>query len=269
MDISFIILNYNSAGLLKNSLNSIINFGVGDLRYEIIVVDNASNDGVKKMLVDNFSNVIFIESKKNRGMGGGNNLGIKQAKGKYVAILNPDTMALDNAFAKLFNFMEANPKIGICGPQAVNPDKSLQYTRCRFHKFVTPVYRRTPLQKFSFVKKELDLFLTKDKDYQEAMPADWLFGFCLFARRDVIEKINMFDERFFLGFEDTDLCRKAWAAGYEVWYYPKAKLIHYPHRFSGERSFFLGLDKPAVRIHIASWFKYFWKYRKQQLTVNN
>lgn len=268
MDISFIILNYKHKGLLQNCLQSIINSDMKGLKYEIIVVDNASHDGVEQMLANNFSNLIFIASKKNRGFGAGNNLGIRQAQGKYVVILNPDTMALRDAFQSLFNFMETNPKVGIVGPQALNPDGTLQHTRCRYHDLITPIYRRTPLQKLAVIQKKLDFFLTKDKNYESTMPTDWLFGFCLCARKNVIEQVGLFDERFFLGFEDTDLCRKVWRAGHEVWYYPQAKLIHYPHRFSGEQNWFFGINKPTVRIHIVSWIKYFWKWRGQRTQSN-
>jgi hypothetical protein len=263
MDISFVILNYKSKGLLKNCLQSIINSDLRGLRYEIIVVDNASNDGVADMLEQNFSDITFIGIQKNLGYGSGNNVGIKAARGKYIAILNPDTMVLNNAFRTLFDFMEKNERVGIAGPQALNPDGQLQYTRCRFHGFLTPLYRRTPLQHLPFVQRRLDRFVTKDLDYHTATKADWLFGFCLFARCDVLEAVGYFDERFFLGFEDTDLCRQVWRKGYEVWYVPQAQLVHYPHRFSGERGWLWGISKRNVRIHIASWLKYFWKYRRK------
>jgi len=267
MDISFVVLNYKSKGLLKNCLQSIIHSDWSGLRYEIIVVDNASNDGVAEMLEKNFTDITFIASQKNLGYGKGNNAGIRAAHGRYVAILNPDTMVIDNAFRRLFDFMEKHERVGIAGPQAINPNGELQYTRCRFHRFLTPLYRRTPLQHLPFVRRKLDWFVTKDLDYKTATPADWLFGFCLFARRGVLKQVNFFDERFFLGFEDTDLCRQVWRKGFEVWYVPQAKLIHYPHRFSGEYGWLWGLSKRNVRIHIASWLKYFLKYRNKRETV--
>lgn len=268
MDISFIVLNYKNSGLLKNCLYSIMHSDMQGLRFEIIVVDNASSDDIKDVLTNNFSGVTLVSSKKNRGFGAGNNLGIRQARGKYLVILNPDTMALPTSFKELFNFMEANTRVGIAGPQGINPDGSLQYTRCRYHSFFTPIYRRTPLQKIRFIRKRLDIFLTKDKEYDAAMPTDWLFGFCLFIRKSTMEQVGMFDERFFLGFEDTDLCRTVWQAGYEVWYYPQARVIHYPHRFSGEKNWVFGINKPTVRIHISSWLKYFWKWRGQKMSSN-
>ncbi len=261
MDISFIVLNYKNKGLVKNCLKSIINSDLGGLKYEIIVVDNGSGDGIKEMLKNNFSDITFIQSRYNLGMGAGNNLGIKQAKGKYVALLNPDTMILNNSFKVLLNFMEKNFKAGLVAPQLLNPDGGVQYTRCRFPEFLTPLYRRTPLGKLPAIKEKLDNYLTKNKSYDEPAKSEWIYGACFFVRREVFQQAGFFDERFFLGFEDTDLCRRIWRAGYEVWYCPQSKIIHYPHRFSGEQSLFLGIFKKNVREHIKSWLKYFMKWR--------
>ena len=195
-------------------------------------------------------------------MGAGNNAGIRQARGRYVCVLNPDTMAFPDTFAKLIAFMDKNPRAGIVGPKLINPDGTLQYTRCRFPQFLTPVFRRTPLQRLSTVEQKLNVYLTKDEDYNSPQTADWLYGACLCIRREVLEKIGLFDERFFLGFEDTDLCRRVWQAGFEVWYYPESVLVHYPNRFSGSSSWLKSLFNQNVRIHIISWLKYFWKWRK-------
>ncbi|PIR92904.1 hypothetical protein COT99_03605 [Candidatus Falkowbacteria bacterium CG10_big_fil_rev_8_21_14_0_10_43_10] len=267
MDISFIILNYKTKGLVKNCLTSIIESDPGSLNYEIIVVDNASGDGIKEMLKENFSGIKFIQSGKNFGFGGGNNLGIENARGKYLALLNPDIMLLDDSFLKIFNFMESNPGVGIAGPKLVNPDGSPQYTRCRFPELLIPIYRRTPLQNLKKVQGKLDNYLTKDQNYNAISRADWVYGACLFIRKEALNKCGLFDQRFFLGFEDTDLCRRMWNSGYEVWYYPEAALVHYPHRFSGDRNWIFGLFDSKIRIHIQSWIKYFWKYKKV-FTIN-
>ncbi|MCK9580531.1 MAG: glycosyltransferase family 2 protein [Methanoregula sp.] len=265
MDISFVILNYKTKGLLKNCLKSIIASDLKNLRYEIIVVDNASGDGVKEMLAEHFAGVIFIQNRYNLGMGAGNNLGIKQARGKYVIILNPDTVVFPDAVMKLYNFMEQNERAGIAGPKLTNPDGSLQYTRCRFPSFLTPVYRRTPLQRLKQVRRRLDSYLTKDQSYNITSQTDWLYGACLFIRSNALDKVGLFDERFFLGFEDTDLCRRMGNNGYEVWYYPASVAIHYPHRFSGEGNWLTGVFNRSIRIHIASWLKYFLKWRVERV----
>lgn len=255
--ISIIILNYKAKGLLKNCLNSIYRY-TENLDFEIIVVDNNSKDGVKKMLETNFSKVKFIQAKKNLGFSKGNNLGIKKAQGKYLVIINPDTTLIENSFKKMRDFMEEHKDIGIIGPQLINPDRSIQYTRCNFPEFLMPIYRRSFLKKINYFKKKIDLYLTKDKDYNQTIKTDWIFGACLFVRKEAIDKVGLLDERFFLGFEDLDWCKRFWQYGYEVWYFPKTKIIHYPHRFSKK-----GLLDKTIRIHIASWLKYFWKYRKK------
>ncbi|MDP3899567.1 MAG: glycosyltransferase family 2 protein [bacterium] len=267
IDISFIILNYFTKGLVKNCIKSILKSAMGGLTYEVIVVDNGSFDGVKEMLGKNFSNIKFIQSQKNLGMGAGNNLGIKQARGRYVAVLNPDIIINNDSIRKLAGFFDNNAKVGLLGPKLINPDGTTQYTRCHYPSKLTPIYRRTPLRKLSGIKKKLDIYLTKDKDYDTAGPTDWVYGACLFVRKDLLETIGNFDEQFFLGFEDTDLCRRVWQAGSEVWYYPQSVLVHYPHRFSGGRGWLVSLFNKNVRIHIASWLKYEWKYRRRSLTV--
>ena len=254
MDLSIIILNYKSKGLVRNCLKSVYRH-TQELDFEVIVVDNNSCDGIKEELKSDFSKVKFLEAPKNLGYSAGNNLGIQEAQGKYIVIVNPDISLQENSFKKMYDFMQKNEKIGILGPCLVNPDGTLQYTRCRYPQFLMPVYRRTWLKRLKFIKKKIDYYLTKDKDYSSPSVCDWLFGACLFVRKKALDQVGLLDERFFLGFEDTDWCRRFWGNNYEVWYFPKTKLIHYPHRFSRNNFF-----SKSVRIHIASWLKYFLKY---------
>lgn len=271
--VSVVILNYRMKGLLKNCVKSIYS-NTHDLDYEIIVVDNDSDDGAGEMVNkrfpkvytvkyrDNnhgaqsaFNGVKFIQNKENLGMGAGNNIGIKQAKGKYVAVINPDTSFKENSLKRMYDFMEAHSEVGIVAPQLINPNGSIQHTRCRFPEFLMPVYRRTLLKKIGLVDKKIKKYLTLDKDYSKAMKTDWIFGAILFIRKDALDKVGLFDERFFLGFEDTDLCRRFWENGFEVWYYPKTQIVHYPHRFSRKK-----LLSKSVKEHNLSWIKYFKKY---------
>lgn len=262
MDLSFVIVNYKSARLTRNCIKSIIASDTAGLSYEIIVVDNASGDGVAGVLKDNFSDITLIESKTNRGYGGAANLGIARAAGDIIVVMNADIRLLDASIKTLYDFMTRQPRAGMVGPQLVNPDGSLQYTRCRFPPFLMPLYRRTPLQHLPAVARKIDRFLTKDLPYDRSMPAEWLFGAVLAVRREVVEQIGGFDERFFLAFEDTDWCRRVHLAGWEVWYCAQSTIVHYPHRFSGSGNWLSGLFKRNSWIHIASWLKYFWKYRK-------
>lgn len=262
MDISFIIINYKSARLTKSCIKSIVESDMAGLSYEIIVVDNASGDGIRDILEKSVRNVTLIEMEHNLGYGGAANVGMREARGKLLIVLNPDTRMLDASIKTLYAFMAAHPQAGLVGPQLINPDGSLQYTRCRYPQFLMPVYRRTPLQRLPWIAKKIDHFLTKDLPYNQTTQAEWLFGAVLAVRRDVVEAIGGFDERFFLAFEDTDYCRRVREAGWQVWYCAQSQVIHYPHRFSGSGNWLAAVFKKNTRIHIVSWLKYFWKYRK-------
>jgi N-acetylglucosaminyl-diphospho-decaprenol L-rhamnosyltransferase len=252
--VSIVILNYKVKGLLKNCVKSIYANTHG-LDYEIIVVDNGSDDGVGEMVKKRFPKIKFIQNKDNLGFGAGNNVGIREAQGKYVAVINPDTSFKENALKKMYDFMEDHGEVGIVAPQLINPNGSVQYTRCRFPEFLMPIYRRTPLKKLGVIDKKIKRYLTLDKDYSQSTKTDWIFGAILFIRKESLDQVGLYDERFFLGFEDTDLCRRFWEKNYEVWYYSKTQVVHYPHRFSRKK-----LLSKSVKEHNLSWIKYFKKY---------
>ncbi|MFA6422761.1 MAG: glycosyltransferase, partial [Candidatus Buchananbacteria bacterium] len=121
MDLSIIILNYKTKGLLKQCLRGIGLFSL-PLKYEIIVVDNASADGTERMMKEEFSNYQFIQSQKNKGFSAGYNLGIKEARGKFLLLLNPDIAVLADSILKMYHFMESNSQVGLAGPKLLNPD---------------------------------------------------------------------------------------------------------------------------------------------------
>ncbi|MFH0854817.1 MAG: glycosyltransferase family 2 protein [bacterium] len=270
MDLSIIIVNYKCRDLVKVCINNLkaalASNKNNDLRYEIIVVDNDSNDGIKDMLFKNFPEVKFIQLAENKGYGGGNNAGIKTARGKYVLILNPDVMVLEGAIEKMRAFMEAHPEIGILGPQLLNPDGTIQPSCMRFYKFFTPVCRRLAfLQYLSFVKKELARFEMGDFDHKKNQEIeDWIFGPCLMVRKKAIDEAGCFDERFLLFFEDTDLCRRFKLAGWKIYYLADAKVIHMDERLSQKSKGLKALRHKTTWIHISSWIKYFWKWRAQE-----
>ena len=293
MDLSIIILNYKQKGLVKQCLKGILAAAI-NLNYEIIVVDNDSGDDCLKMVKEQFLGIennyssdktqtkewsmpkqktIFlkqelkqkldiktIQAKKNLGFAAGNNLGIKIAQGKYILILNPDIAIVSNVLEKMFEFMENYPKVGVCGPKLINPDGSVQYSRRRFPSWRIPLYRRTFLGKLPFAKKTLNYYLMTEKNHNNNQKVDWLFGACLMIRKKVIDQIGAFDERFFMYFEDLDLCRRIWQTGFEVYYLAEVEMIHYHQRLSAEKSGLFGLFNKAARIHLSSGIKYFAKY---------
>jgi len=259
MKLSIIILNYQTKNLVKQCLRNIVNLNL-PIKHEIIVVDNNSRDGVGRMLSENFPAVKFIQSGKNKGMGAGNNLGIKAAWGEYVLILNPDVVVLENSIEKMANLLGSNDRIGAVAPKLLNPNRTYQQSRYKFPDFfLLPAFIRTGLKKIS--QKRLDDYFMNNVPGDTAHKIDWARGSALMARRYVLERIGGFDQRFFLYMEDTDLCRQIWQAGFEVWYLPEAEMIHYYARESDSGEWLKDLTKKISWIHIFSWFKYFWKWK--------
>lgn len=269
MDLSIIILNYKSRGLLKQCLKG-IRFLQLPMKYETIVVDNHSLDGTADMMREEFSDLLFIQSPMNRGFAAGNNIGIEQSRGRYVLILNPDVAVLSNAIERLYQFMENHPHVGIAGPKLLNPDGSVQ-TSCRqFQTVTTIVLRRSPLGKLPFARRRLRQFLMLNWDHSDDRPVDWLLGACLMVRRQAMERVGLLDERFFLYFEDLDWCRRFWQEGFPVYYLgASAEMIHYHRRLSAENPGLSGVLSYATRVHIVSGIKYFMKYLGAKLPVES
>jgi GT2 family glycosyltransferase len=260
MDVSIIILNYKSRGLLKQCLRGLLTLSV-DFQYEIIVVDNNSGDGTDEMMRREFPAVLFFQAGENRGFAAGNNLGIKHAQGRYFLIMNPDISILNNTLEKMFSFMERHDRVGIAAPKLLNPDGSTQ-TSCR--RFPSPsiiFLRRTPFGKLPSAEKRLRHYLMLDVEHDNNMYVDWVLGACMLVRRAAMERVGMMDERFFLYFEDVDWCRRFWELDFPIAYLgAEAELIHFHQRLSAVNPGLKGVFSYATRVHLASGVKYFAKY---------
>jgi N-acetylglucosaminyl-diphospho-decaprenol L-rhamnosyltransferase len=261
IDISIIILNYKSKVKTLACLESIRAADLSGLELEIIVVDNNSNDGIEKDIKEKYKEIKFIRNNKNIGMGAGNNTGINKAQGEFILILNADTKLEKNSIKELYNLCKDWPAVGIAAPELINPDGSHQDSCYRFPTFFMPLYRRTFIGRF--FKSKVNAFLVKDQSERLPLEVDWVMGSCLMIRKEALEKIGGgFDERFFMYFEDVDMCRSMWQAGYKVIYYPKARIIHDHGRGSKKQAWFIApFTNKLAREHIKSWLKYFYKWR--------
>lgn len=265
MDVSIIIVSYKTRGLVKNCLRSLAeNLAGTKLKYDIWVVDNDSNDGTVELVQEKFPNVNLKVLNKNYGYAKAVNEGIKVSSGKYIFLVNPDMLFLEGRpIEEMFDFMEVNRNVGIVGPKLINPDKSIQYSCRKFENLLMPLYRRTILKD---TKKGVEInqdFLMSDWEHNQIKEVDWVIGTGLFARRDMTESLGGMDERFFMYYEDVDLCRRFWQNNWKVVYYPKSPIIHYHGRMSAESFGIVSLFSRGTRIHIKSWLKYFIKYFKQ------
>lgn len=262
MDLSIIILNYQSKAKLINCLQSIDPLILASLKYEIIVVDNHSGDELEET-VRAYPEAKLIVSPENRGMGAGNNLGIAEARGEFVLILNPDTLMQGRAIPVMLEYLRQHPEAGLIGPKTLYPDGSLQLSCSHFPTIFLPFLRRTFLG--NLFKAERDNLMMQNFDHQSVAAVDWLMGSCLMFRREIslARKIfkPRFDERYFMYFEDTDLARQFWANNLAVIYNPAAVIIHDHVRASAQYPWYLAIFlSPLARQHIISWLKYFKKW---------
>ncbi|OGF27101.1 hypothetical protein A2303_03320 [Candidatus Falkowbacteria bacterium RIFOXYB2_FULL_47_14] len=260
MDISIIILHWKNIVKTTKCLDSIKASDLGALTREIIVVDNGSEDNVADTLKNRYPEVILVASAKNLGMGGGNNLGIKRARGDFLFILNDDIVLKRDSLRILYERMRSDGNIGLSAPRLVNADGTFQPSCFRFPTFMTPVLRRTFLGKI--FRKRLEDYVAGEDSSESERECEWVMGSSLLVRKAVLDRIGAFDERFFMYFEDTDLCRRIREAGFRVEYCPGSVVVHEHSRGSAKKAWYIApfTDKLA-REHIKSFLKYLWKWR--------
>jgi GT2 family glycosyltransferase len=255
VDVSIVIVNYNNCDLLYNCLISIFKFSE-NIKYEIIISDNGSTDESLAMLRLNFPNVIIIENKVNLGFGAANNKGACLAQGKYILFLNSDTRLLNNAVGLFFSFADLY-KCSILGGYLLDDKENIIHSHENFSSpgktFIRLVYLSFPalytIKKFIAPKKIIKYDDVKCQEVQYVTGAD------LFIRRDVFISLNGFDEKFFMYFEDDDLCRRANQKGYKAYVIPGPKIIHLEGKSSNT------LHKIAMKE--TSFFIYNKKYMKK------
>jgi GT2 family glycosyltransferase len=263
MELSIIIVNYKSKSKLENCLESIVKQDFNKIGYEIIVIENNSGDDLSD-LRNKYPNIKIIFSKRNLGMGGGNNLGINIAQGTYILVLNPDTVITKNAIEILLTYLSNNPQVGLVGPKLLYPDGTLQLSCSRFPKFFIPILRRTFLGEY--FKNIRDSFTMSNFDHKSIQAVDWLMGSCLMFKKSQIDNADKvflphFDERYFMYFEDTDLGRTFNSRGFKVIYNPLAVVIHDHARESAKHPWYIAIFKDKITwVHISSWLKYFIKW---------
>ncbi len=263
MDLSILIVHYNTPRLLRQTLRG-IRRSAPRLRYETIVVDNNPRSRVQDMVRREFPEVRVLVSERNLGFGGGMNKAMEAATGRYLVVFNPDIALFPGAMEHLVAFMDAHPDVGIVGPKLLNPDRSLQLSCYRFMEPKTILYRRLPVLRHSAAaKREMDRYLMLDWTHDQMRDVDYLLGACLVVRREAYEKVGGFDPQFFMYFEDQDLCRRMWLGGWRVVYDPGANMIHYHRRETAEGSFWQQLKNPLTRVQMKSARLYFKKYRGQ------
>ncbi len=223
--ITFVTINYN--GLkdtceLIDSLREIVH----SVTYEIIVVDNASRQNEAQILQEKYPFITAIRSEKNTGFSGGNNLGIRQAHGKYIFLINNDTYLKNDGIAYLVERLENRKDIGAVGPKIrfAFPPQNIQFAGY------------TPLSKVTLRNASLGCGCPDDGSFDSAHPTPYLHGAAMLVKREVIEKVGMMPEIYFLYYEELDWCTAMARAGYEFWYEPRCTVYHKESQSTGQLS---------------------------------
>lgn len=270
-DLSICIVTLNASDYLRNCLRSIFEQAsylhwIGDgaapdqgvRSFELIIVDNNSTDTTLSMLRNDFPQAQVIVNKKNDGFARPINQALRQSTGNYTLVLNPDTIILPGAFNLLIDYLETHQDVGICGPKVLNRDGTLQKA-CR-----RGVSR--PWAAFSYFSGLSALFphsklfggyLLNYLDEDGIHDVDGVSGSCMLIRKQVIEQIGLFDERFFAYQEDADYCFTAQKAGWKIIYLPTAQIIH----FGGQ-----GGSRVQPFRSIVEWHRSYYLYYKKNLS---
>ncbi len=227
IDISIVVVNYNVKEYLANLLHSIERARHG-LNLEIFVVDNNSTDGSIPFLKERFPNPIYIVNKENVGFGRANNQAIRQAKGKYTLLINPDVLISENTLTTLFDYMNKNPECGACGCKILNPDGTFAPESKRSTPTpLTALYKVLGLTTFFPKNKKFGSYYMGWLDEDKPAEIEVLSGSLMFYKTSLLKELDGFDERFFMYGEDIDLCYRTRLKEYKIMYLPQTSIIHY------------------------------------------
>ena len=220
MDLSIIILSYNTRQLLKECLQSVFSsLQNSNLKFEIIVVDNASTDDSVAMVLKQFKAVKLIESKKNMGYSKANNLAARGTKGKYLLFLNSDIVVLNGAIDNLYRFIDQNIDASIAGGKLLNTGGKTPQPSCG------PFYSLPVSFGVLFLRGDHWGLTRYSPDVVKKV--DWVSGACLMLKKDIFNKIGGFDESIFMYMDEIDILYSASKKGYRTYFYPDAKFIHH------------------------------------------
>lgn len=227
MDLSIVIVSYNVRDLLRDCLRSIqASLALNpELAAEILVVDNASTDGSARMVSAEFPGVDLIERATNDGFAAANNAAIRRSAGRYVLLLNPDTVVLRDALDRVVRFLDEHPAVGVAGAKLLYPDGTRQHSCFRF-----PTLWMSFLDFFPINHRLTSSRLNgryPSRDDGRAYPIDHPLGAFFAVRREAIEQVGLLDEGYFIYCEEVDWALRIKRAGWEAYYVPTAEVIHY------------------------------------------
>ncbi|MDO7908858.1 glycosyltransferase family 2 protein [Paenibacillus sp. JX-17] len=258
MDVSILIVSYNTCRLTLDCLDSVFASKTG-YQYEVIVIDNQSSDDSVQAIGDKYPEITLITNDENTGFATANNQGMEAAQGRYILLLNSDTVIQDDTLQTMIEFMDNNENVGASGCKVILPDGSLDKA-CK-RGFPTPsasFYYAFGFSKFFPDHPKFNQYQLGHLDADEAYEVDCLVGAFMLVRRETIDQIGGLDETFFMYGEDIDWCYRMKQAGWGIYYYPQTCIVHLKGGSARLRP-----KKVIYEFHRAMWVFYRKHYSKQ------
>jgi len=228
MDLSVVIVSWNVKELLSGCLESVCSSLQDEgIEHQVLVVDNASSDGSPEMVLQQFPQVRLLANAANKGFAAANNQALAQTQGRYVVLLNPDTVVRRDALGTLLRFLEQMPSAGMVGPRLVYGDGRFQHSAFGFPSVAQVFLDFFPLH-YRLSESQLNGRYPRSL-YASGHPfeVDHPLGACMMVRRQVVERIGGMDEQFFMYCEEVDWAMRVWRAGWSIYCVPTAEVVHY------------------------------------------
>lgn len=223
-DISIIVVTYKEGlDVLKHCFDSV--YASQGIDYELIIVDNGASNATKGLLMS-YEDSTYLRNEENRGFAAAVNRGMKMSKGRYVLLLNPDTAFDQDVLKKMIDHLDEDPEVGIASSLIRYPDGSHQETIRRFPTFKNQLLVMLKIPHFVKQNPVIDSYMMRDADPNETQDVDSIMGAFMFIRRELLEQIGLFDERYFIWFEEVDYCKMAHDAGWKIRHYADVKITH-------------------------------------------
>jgi len=242
VDLSIVIVSWNVKNLLRECLESLYKYTSG-IKFEVFVVDNNSSDGSAEMVKELFPQVHLIENKQNLGFSKANNQAIIISKGRYIALLNPDTLLIEDVFSPLVKYADQHNEIGAIGPKILDRGGNFQYSCARklpnlyfdFCRF-SGLARKFPKTKIFGSEKMLCV------DHNSSRYVEALSGSCMIVRKEAIDDVGMMDENQFMYADEIEWCKRLFDAGWKIYYYANTSIIHYGGESSKQSGIFITIE---------------------------
>jgi hypothetical protein len=254
MDISIVIVNWNTKVLLLDCLASVYKT-VENISMEIWVVDNASSDGSVEAVKRFYPDVKIIQNRKNLGFAAANNRAFKRMRGRYAVLLNTDAVLMKGALEAIYDFVENNPDAGMACGQLLNPDGSKQNSIANFPGLPSLLLNET-LLRILLPRR----YPSKRKEYKNPIEVDSCIGACLMVRKKTMDHVGLLDEDYFFFFEETDWARRIKQSGWKIYFVPSARIIH----LQGQS---VGHNIRSRILYYTSRYTYFKKWHPNHFTM--